>query len=316
MPASAHVEPEIRVNPRGIVVADDARFVSRCLGTSWSVATYRWYLRRSFAGAAPDRLILTIGDRPAAGCGLAYRFVQTPDNALHPVGVIVAAGTLPEDRGQGYYARLLQAAAQRGAAQDCVAVIGFVTATNASARGLQRLGATAIPSYYIAGDAVGPRGMPPAMSVRPARSVQHWAARTALGAANSRTAPFARFYYPDATAWRSQHLTRPNAVNLIRCGATTRALIEIVGETDRLQWLDGQAFERIAAIGALAARARRSNRGFFMYSTSPADGAGAGRLGLRVVPGFLMALATQTRHEQTVRSWSALPWRVQSGDRL
>jgi hypothetical protein len=109
---------------------------------------------------------------------------------------------------------------------------------------------------------------------------------------------------------------RPHPVQSLRVGTTCRALIECVGDTDRLQWLDGDPRERVAAIRALAGYAHRRKRQFFMYSTRCEDLSTAHRLGLLARPGYMMVLALEARHEATVRNWAALSWDVQSGDRM
>ena len=151
---SGDAELRIVVNPEGMDADIGVRFLARCFGTQWTGTMYRWYLQRSFGGETPDRLILMDGERVVAGCGLAYRLLRTPDGTVHPVSVVVAAGTVPGERGRGCYARVLQAAVDRSALRGCTAVLGFVTADNATGRGLRRLGATAVPSAYIASPGV------------------------------------------------------------------------------------------------------------------------------------------------------------------
>ena len=172
------VEPQVRVNPAGLDATSDAAFVGRCFGTHWSAATYRSYLRRPSAGTGSVRIILTIGGRAAAGCGLAYRILRTPDGAYHRVGVIVAAGTLPGDRGRGYYARLLDAAIERGAALGCVALLGFVTASNATGRGLRNRGAIAVESSYIAVGPLAPIAGHASLRLEARVSIQRWYGHT------------------------------------------------------------------------------------------------------------------------------------------
>jgi hypothetical protein len=126
-----------------------------------------------------------------------------------------------------------------------------------------------------------------------------------------------RFHYPSTDAWRSQFIDRPHPVELLRVGDTSRAIIERVGDTDRLQWLDGNPDERGAAVAAIVARARRAERRFFMYSTAALEECvPREHCGLKARAGFIVAVATRPEHEARVRSWSALPWWVQSGDRL
>ena len=311
---SGDTELRILVNPQGMNADIGVHFLARCFGTRWTEAMYRWYLQRSFNGETPDRLILMGGKRVVAGCGLAYRLLRTPDGTLHRVSVVVTAGTVPGERGRGCYARVLQAAVDRSALRGCTALLGFVTADNATGRGLRRLGATEVPSTYIASHGVSRVPGTGILRLCAATVTDGWPARAS--ARFRSTTVQAGFHYPDVSAWRSQMVDRPHPVQSLRVGTTCRAVVECVGDTDRLQWLDGDQRERMAAIHAIAARAHCRNRRFFMYSTRPGDAAAARRLGLVARPGYMMALAPETRHEPTVRGWAALLWHIQSGDRM
>ena len=286
-----------------------AEFLTRCFGARWTDGMYRWYLQRSFAGEAPDRLVLNDGARAVAGCGLVYRLLRTPDGEVQRVSVVVAACTLPEARGQGCYARVLQAAVDQSAARGCTALLGFVTADNATGRGLKRLGATAIPSAYLASRHRRGSAGAALLRLRETKVTDDWPARAAAAAP-------AGFHYPDVSAWRSQIVDRPHPVDSVRVGASCRAVVEAVGDTDRLQWLEGDERERVAAVRTLVARAGCRGRRFFMYSTCSHETAAARRLGLTVRPGYLLALAVQACQTVRVREWAHLSWRVQSGDRM
>jgi hypothetical protein len=308
-------ELRILVNPVGIDVEVGPAFLTRCFASRWSDAMYRWYLQRSFGGEPPDRLILMDGARAVAGCGVVYRQLRTANGEVHRVSVVVAACTLPSTRGRGCYARVLQAAVDRSAVRGCAALLGFVTADNATGRGLQRLGAAAIPSAYLVSRDRTPPREAGSLQVRDAEVADDWPVRAA--ARLCAEAAHAGFHYPDANAWRSQMVDRPHGVQSLRIGASCRAVIETVGDTDRLQWLDGDPRERLAAIRAIAARARCRRRKFFMYSTCPQEAAAAARrLGLAAHPGYMMALALQAGHPSIVHDWPEMSWVVQSGDRM
>lgn len=311
---SGDAELRILINPVGIDAEVGPAFLTRCFASPWSEVMYRWYLRRSLDGEVPDRLILMDGARAAAGCGVVYRQLRTQDGEVHRVSVVVAACTLPSARGRGCYARVLQAAADRSAVRGCAALLGFVTADNATGRGLRRLGAAAVPSAYLVSRDRAPFTEAGVLQLREAKVADDWPAR-AEARLRTEAAP-AGFHYPDARAWRSQMVDRPHGVQTLRIGASCRAVIERVGDTDRLQWLDGDVRERLAALRAIVARARCGRRKFFMYSTCPHEAAAARRLGLAAHPGYMMALALQAGHASTVRDWASMSWRVQSGDRM
>ncbi|MGQ0833745.1 MAG: GNAT family N-acetyltransferase [Gammaproteobacteria bacterium] len=290
-------------------------FLVRCFGESWNGAMYQWYLQRVFHGEAPDRLVLIDGRRAVATAGIAYRQLRTPDGAIHRVGIMVAACTAPGERGRGRFSRLWRDAIDHCATRGRSALLAFVTADNATCHELRRVGAAAIPSSYIISDDPPPEPTAVAPSVA---DVAHSEWRDyADGALQLQcSTAVAGFHYPDVDAWRSQFVDRPHPVELVRVGDTSRAIIERVDDTDRLQWLDGDPQEQGAAIAAVVERARRVRRRFFMYSTAAAPASILQDCGLKVRPGFMMAMATQPEHEPVVRSWPTLPWRVQSGDRL
>ncbi len=305
---------KILINPAGIDAEVGPQFLTRCFASPWTGAMYRWYLQRSFAGEPPDRVVLMDGARAVAGCGLVYRQLRTQDGEIHRVSVVVAACTLPGARGRGCYGRVLQAAVERSAARGCAALLGFVTAENATGRGLARLGAAAIPSAYLVSRPRAALAQAGVLQLRDAKPTDDWPVQAA---ARAGAAPVpGGFHYPDAGAWRSQMVDRPHGVQALRVGAGCRAVIERVGDTDRLQWLDGAGRERLPVIRALVARACRGGRKFFMYSTCAHEAAAARRLGLTAHPGYLMALALQSGGASTVRDWPGMSWQVQSGDRM
>lgn len=307
-------ELRILVNPDDLETEAGPAFLTRCFATRWTEAMYRWYLQRSFAGESPDRLILTESGRALAACGVVYRQLRTQDGEVHRVGVALAAATLPSARGRGYYARVLQAAVERSAARGCAALVAFATAGNTSGRGFTRLGATTMPSAYLVSRDRAPGPQTDVLQLRDAKVADDWPLRAATRL-QPPTAP-AGFHYPDASAWRSQMVDRPDGVQSVRIGATCRAVIERVADTDRLQWLDGAGRERLAAIRAVMARARRHGRKFFMFSTCPHEVAAARRLGLVAHAGHMLVLPLQARCAATVRDWAGMSWHVQSGDRM
>ncbi|TLY82411.1 MAG: GNAT family N-acetyltransferase [Gammaproteobacteria bacterium] len=311
---SGDTELRILLDPPGMDADIGARFLTRCFGTRWTAAMYRWYLQRSFGGEAPERLIMVDGGRVVAVIALVFRLLRTPDDTVHRVSVLVAGATLPGERGRGCYARILQAALARSALRGCTAALGFVTADNATGRGLLRLGAVGVASAYIASPGVARTHAGATLRLWGAMTTDRWPARASARLASPPLQ--AGFHYPDFSAWASQMLDRPHHVQPLRVGTTCRALVESVEETDRLQWLDGDPRERAAAIRALAAHAHHRRRQFFMYSTRCEDLATAHRLGLLARPGCMMMVAPEARHEATVRNWAALSWDVQSGDRM
>lgn len=314
---------KLLANPPDLEAQIGVAFLARSYGASWNPATYQWYLKREFHGEAPDRLVLVDGQQLLATAGIAYRQLIFPDGEMRRVGIMVAACVPARERGRGRFLRLWKGAVEYCATRDCTALLGFVTADNASYVILRRARAVQIASWYVTAD-VSPLRSPTVTAyvgelsgVRAEISLSAWPdfARAALQA--QRASAVCRFHYPSASAWHSQFIDRPDPVALLRLGDTCRAIIERVGDTDRLQWLDGRPDEQGAAVAALVARARQARRRFFMYSTAAlGESAPRNDCGLKARAGFIVAMATGPEHEARVRNWAALPWSVQSGDRL
>ena len=303
------------VNPPDMEAEIGVDFLARCFGESWNPVTYHWYLKREFHGEAPDRLVLAEGRQVLATAGIAYRQLRTPDGTVHHVGIMVAACVPPRERGRGRFIRLWKGAVNYCATRDCTALLGFVTADNASCLILRRAGAVQIPSSYVITDDPPPES--PAVTLEVADVAYDVWREYADGALQAQcSTAVAGFRYPDVDAWRSQFIDRPHPVELLRVANTSRAIIERVDETDRLQWLDGDPADHGTAVATVVARARRARRRFFMYSTTALPESLLRNCGLKVRPGFMMAMATRAEHEPVMRSWAGLQWRVQSGDRL
>jgi GNAT superfamily N-acetyltransferase len=315
------------VNPPDMEAEIGVDFLARCYGDSWNPATYHWYLKRAFHGEVPDRLVLAEArqvparDGTAAGtlvlatAGIAYRELQTPDGTTHRVGIMVAACVRPRERGRGRFARLWKGAVNYCATRGCIALLGFVTADNASCLILRRDKAVQISSSYVISEDPPPKSSVVTLKVADV-AYDTWRDYAEAALQAQRATAAAGFHYPDADTWRSQFIDRPYPVELVRVGDSSRAVIERVLETDRLQWLDADREDRDAVVAALVERARRAQRRFFMYSTAPLSIPLLMEHGLKARPGFMMAKATRPEYEPIVRSWVGLPWRVQSGDRL
>jgi GNAT superfamily N-acetyltransferase len=303
----------VELNPEWLDPAGHIGLLNQGFHGQWCRATYEWYITRPFQGVESDTLAVTDGRRALSVITLSYRQVCNDPNFPIDVGVIGSTVTLPSERGRGHYGRLLEAVRERAARKGYVAIIGFVTRDNVSAKGLSRRGAIAIPSFYL----VSPSGRRPVS--RPARD------RLASCAPERLTAALAhrecqhtqgmRFLYSRSGDWRRQFIDRPGAVRALRPTHDSLALVETVHDTDRLQWLACPRGKVTGAIARLAAASAAAKRQLFLYTLDPLLAAAARRIGLRMRPGYLMLWPTGHRTE----AWNRLAnasWTVQSGDRL
>jgi len=243
---------------------------------------------------------------------MCHRQVGNDASGPIKVGVLCAGATLRSERGRGHYARLLEALRERALSKDYAALLGFVTRDNTSGRGLLRLGARAIASFYIT--SVPGRG--PAGHRRHGREIRPTdAVSTALAAREPSSAASVRFLYTGADDWQRQFIDRPNPVRALRLAHDSLALLEAVGGTDRLQRLACPREKISASIASLASASIAAGRRFFLYTLDPVVAAAAARAGLRARPGYLMLWPTG-RHVDAWDSIADASWTVQSGDRL
>jgi ribosomal protein S18 acetylase RimI-like enzyme len=307
-----------QVNPEWLDPSSYLAFLNRVFPGQWDRSAQQWYLQRAFNGRESDLLVQTEGATIVAGVGVCYRQVSLDEGPPLDVAVLCSAATLPEERGRGRYAELVQTALQCCHRNACVALLAFVTADNASGRGLLRLGARAKHGYYIA--AAGGASVSRTLEPCSMRALSLDAAAAELARVRNRRVagprgPLARFHYAKLLDWRRQFIHRPHEVRALRLAHDSIALVESVGSTDRLQYLHCTEDGFTASIGALAAASAAATRGFFMYTLDPAQAAVARQLGLTIRDGYLMLQPTG----QGAEAWEKLTeatWQVQSGDRV
>jgi GNAT superfamily N-acetyltransferase len=299
-------------------------FLNNAFAGSWRKTDFDWYLGRAFQGIRPDILVRASGTAVIAGLGLVHRQVRVGCDPPVNVGVISAAGTVPSARGQGHYAELLHSALERARQRAWVALLAFVTEENGSGRGLRRLGARVIPSFYLSAAARGWRDGKAGRVNTTARrdgTLPRWVKRAEIEHSKSRFRPTARsaaqagFHYEQEDDWRQQFIERPHGIRLHRLQHDSQAWIETVGSTDRLQRLDCPASKTRHHVTTLVAACAAAGRRFFMYSLDAQLAAALKRRGLAIHRGYFMLLPAD-RSGQAWRTLSEASWSVQSGDRL
>jgi GNAT superfamily N-acetyltransferase len=314
----------IALNPGSLDRDRYIAFLNRSFPKGWDRESHDWYLARDFNGETCDLLVGADGDRILAGVSLCYRQVRAGLDAPIDVCVAGAGATLPGERRRGHYAEIMRAAVERAKARGCAAMLGFVTRNNTSGRGLIRMGARVTPSFYL----VSP-GAPAAHRQQRSRSSNasskaHWAPADLGSVArllenrrgtDAERCTAVRFHYERPEDWKRQFLLRPHTVRAMRKAHDCHALIETVGDTDRLQYLSGPAAKESASIAALALESRKAGRRFFSYTLDPLAAAAARRAGLRIRHGYLVITPTGLDREEFDRL-ARSRWRIQSGDRL
>ncbi|HEY2675693.1 MAG TPA: hypothetical protein VGI65_01905 [Steroidobacteraceae bacterium] len=312
------------LNPAWLECNGYVNFLNKAFHGSWSRTDFDWYLGRAFQGIRPDILVRASGTDVISGLGLVHRQVRVGCDPPVNVGVISAAGTVPSARGQGHYAELLRSALERARQCSWVALLAFVTEENGSGRGLGRLGARVIPSFYMSAAAQRWRNGINGSSITSARrdgasppwvrraEIEHSRKRLTVSA---RSAAQAGFHYEQEDDWRRQFIERPHGIRLQRLQRDSHAWIETVGSTDRLQRLDCPASKTRRHVMTLVAASAAAGRRFFMYSLDAQLAAALRRQGLAIHRGYFMLLPIDPSGHAW-RTISEASWSVQSGDRV
>ncbi len=308
-----------QLNPAWLDPAAYLEFLNSGFPGQWDRASLEFYTGRSFLGRSADLGVRADGRRILAGVSYCHRQIRHAADEPIDVCVLSAGTTLESERGRGHYRGLLETGIELCRARSYAAILGFVTRDNGSGRGLERLGAYSIPSFYIVSNArrPGPRrrrrlrgqprlpGRPPFLE--PTILVQQPVPALETG--------IVRFHYPSRHEWLQQFVSRPNPVRALRIAHDATAILESVGSTDRLQYLSCPRDKAIGSLATLAAASSSAQRSFFTYTLDPLLARAAARLGLAIRAGFLMLLPV----DRTRADWAALAaadWRLHSGDRL
>jgi len=269
----------------------------------------RFYLARDLGEGAPELVAIEHGDELVAAVAINYRRLRTADGGEARAGILTGGWTLPEARRRGRFRRLAAAAARRAAERGARWLLGFVTADNASARGMAALGSTLVPAWYCAS---GERTAgAEADSEAPPRSASWNALAEAFARDRLGTTAFG---YRDTVAWRSQFVDRPDPVEAVRVGRA-RALIERAAGTDRLLLVcPGEA--EAAVLPVLATRAHAAGRRFFCYVTDAGRRRAALAAGLTSRPGFVTVLPCPPPAAGGPPARPPQRWNLSAGDRM
>jgi Acetyltransferase (GNAT) domain len=304
---------ETLLNPSWLDSSRHIELLSQAFPGFWNRDAYDWYLRRQFNGETPDILVRADGRKLLAAVSLIPREIRIAGGKPIRVAVMSAGGTRADERRRGHYAALLDATRNRARERGWSACLGFVTADNASGRGLLRLGARAIPSFYLTAQGNRTRRITPLNPAGPRWTARVSAAR--LVPADRHAGGAALFHYASATDWAEQFLERPHPVRVIRLAADSLAYVETAGSTDRLQRLDCPGWKTYSHILSLARSSNAAGRSLFVYSLNAHLAKILANHHFRVRRGHVTLWST----DATSREWEALSrasWSVQAGDRL
>jgi hypothetical protein len=300
-----------QLNPSWVRPEDYIGLLNRGFRNQWNHRSFQWYQCREFNGRPTDIAVRAEGNRLLAVATYCYRQIIDPAGRTMDVCVMGSTTTVADQRGCGHYSALLQAGLALCRRHACGAMLGFATRSNGSCRGFLGLGGYSIPSYYI----FSPRDH---RNVHPLRRAPLQPSRHFLDLLRTRAPQQSRqlrFHYARRQDWLDQFVQRPAPVHALRVAHDCTALVERVGDTDRLQWLEAPPHRAVAALATLAGASVASGRRFFMFTMNAMVAAATRRLGLTTREGGLLVLPVD-RSKSALGSFSDEAWDVHSGDRM
>jgi len=324
----------VRVNPEGY---DDIHFQSLnlCFPGWGDRNKYSWYFRRKTSYPDTDLIFLEKADRLAAGSGVSYRRIALPNGREAIVGIMTGSWTLPDFRGQGCFATIIQESLQLARQRDAALLLAFVTLENPSCRQLVKAGSAQFPSSYV----FSTRGSPPHLPAAPLTSLGKHESVVAEITHRLRTMGrgYARFTYASSQEIAAQFIDRPCDTEILGDGHGGLGIVERGQQTDILQLCltdnDDESDVR-RCLAAFHNNAFLSQRSLFLFSTRDAVTRVATEIGLNAKPGCVTALiADQDRLRDALgiqetapledspslarpgSPWFLGSWHVQTGDR-
>lgn len=320
---------ELQVNaPR--TEAEYERLLRRCFPHWGDASVSRWFFARESGGPPADRLMLREGDTPLAGIAIVHRRLRLAGGEELAVGILCGAWTLPEARRQGLFGRTVTGALSVARERGLALLLGFVTDDNPSSRGLDRLGFLGVTAtYHTAGpDTAGPDGIDPPRAPRAAVEMLGQSAAALFQRFESVRSQRVRFAYGHPGVWASQFLARPHPTRVVNVGSGAWAVVEEVGDTDRILCCEGEDDAMPGLLASLRARAAAAGRRVFCYTTRPEVRRAAGQAGfdcrsgwIRVGgadPTLVAALTGRPAAEAPAEPAPRLHhrWDIQAGDKM
>jgi hypothetical protein len=287
-----------------------------CFSEWGGKAEWRWVFDRDAGGGPGTRLV--VADESGgwiAGSGISWRMVA----GLGFVGIMTGSWTRPEARGRGCFTTLVRESSAVVAERGGLALLSFVTESNASRRRLEASGALMIPTTY--GRSSAPFLGPSASLVEenPTPSVQEeLVSLQARCAVDGRT-----FQYPAPSQILDQYLHRPTPVTVYHHLTTGGlVLLERRRDTDHLIFAAARGEDPLKLSSfwsGLAAWSGAQGRKFFGFASDPAQRQAIAQSGLDEVVGFLAVnapSANRTMDPGPLRNPASPVWALQSGDRM
>lgn len=322
---------EVRINPPGIEQLYEEN-LRTCFPRWGDAAVSHWFFSRTLGGPPADRLVVVDQGMLVAGIGLTHRCLRLANGAKVRVGVLTGAWTLPQARKRGWFSRLSVEALGLGRKKGLAMILAFVMDDNSSSRALARVGFAGVPAWYHRAEPAGrgSRGALDALTVSHGEEAQRLAERTE--AARCGTVHIA---YDTVAEWSSQFLQRPHPTRVVRLAGGGRAVVEAVGDTERIQLLLANGGDARSLLETLRAWCGARGRSAFFYTTGLEASRAAAEAGFESISGCIrvgvadsevlaaaVGVPSQAKYLDAGSlvdphsAWFLGSWELQAGDRM
>jgi hypothetical protein len=322
---------DIILNPKGM----ESTYIDHLnlsFGHWGDAALYKWCFDRQVGDLKADIMIFKQDEKIIAGSAVTYRKALLGKSVIN-IGIMTGSWTVPEARGQGCFAKIIEESLSLASDKEAGLLIAFLTESNASFRRLAAAGSSLFPTHYLFSNENS--AIPESGHVVSPVSDTKKGIETIFGNLRKHQDGPAHFTYT-LKEWASQFWERPGEMELLHIGDIGLAIIEKKGDFDRILFLslkEEHAFTD--CIKALLRRALENGQKLFLFTTSTFWKDECLKLGFGHAPGYLTALVADENalmrifpgvsclpanivHEfyKSGSPWYIGSWDIQSGDRM
>ncbi len=288
--------------------------LNACFGHWGDKKSFDWVFGRKLSFPDTDLMIVTDDNQELlAGSGITYRLLKLPNGNSITIGIMTGSWTLPAARCKGCFTRIIESSLEQTATRGGALLIAFVTQDNASTRRLTAAGSLLVPGYYIFStpETPCPQNSGRLETVSPSGDTIAEIREISSSAGINRV----HFVYPRTEDFLSQIVDRPDSTTILRDPCGNMAVVESVGETDRLQYLalsTKKPADVCSFLTSMLAFVLGKERKMFLYTADRTTLDAAQKLGMGHKPGYITLLTADDRLlQRAVRDGSGKKGREQ-----
>jgi hypothetical protein len=293
--------------------------LNKCFENWGGFDNYNWTFTRECGSDKADIIVLKKNGDILAGSAITYRMANI-NNELVKVGIMTASWTLPEARGQGCFAGIVEESLKLTSDNNTALLLSFGTGTNASFRGLKRAGAEFVPLYYMESECK--EEIQNCNKVLVTLSKKDIAIKEIYNSFIERQKGFSHFVY-SYEQWYSQYISRPSNIIVLSISSTGYAIMQEFSDFFRIIFLiveDRKDYKTTLSSLMNMSHSLGKKLQYFTMDTSVKSI--CDKLGFNTILSFMGALTSKAKIDEIsldsieYSKFQIVPWYLQSGDRM